>query len=59
MKKPSNKTTDLMYQAIAKYIGETGGSAVVIGGVSVGQNPGSLKMNYFIQIDITGEIPKK
>ena len=59
-KKPTNKTTEAMYMAIAKYIKETGGSAVVVGGVSIMKKPGEFrKYNYLIIVDITGKCPIK
>jgi hypothetical protein len=56
-KKPSDATTQAMYLAVAKYIKELGGSAAVIGGVSVMKKPEDLKFNYSLVINITGQSP--
>ena len=53
------KEFDAMAVAIGKYIKAIGGTAVVVGGVKVGQEWGSAKYNYFIQIGITGKMPEK
>ncbi len=56
IKKKDNFTT--FAKAIAKYIKSIGGSALVVGGVKIGQEFGALKYNYYIQIGITGKPPK-
>lgn len=58
MKKPSKKTLDEMYRAIAKYIQEAGGSAAVLGGVSIMKFPDDLKYNYTLAVRITGSLRK-
>lgn len=50
---------DVMAKAIIKYVEAMGGTALVVGGVSIGQEPGALKYNYFIQVNITGKKPTK
>jgi hypothetical protein len=47
----------VLYKAIAKYIESVGGTAVVVGGIKIGQEWGARKFNYFIQIPITGVMP--
>lgn len=58
MKKEKDNFTPLA-KAIDKYIRSIGGTAVVIGDVKIGQEVGSLKFNYFIQVGITGKKPTK
>ena len=48
-----------MAHALARYIKGLGGTAVVVGGVSVGKHIGAREFNYFVQIDITGKMPTK
>lgn len=59
MKKPGEKEFEAMAVAIGKYIKAMGGNAVLVGGVSIGQNPDALKYNYFIKVGITGKKPSK
>lgn len=55
----SGAAFDKMAIAIGEYIKTMGGTAVVVGGVSIGQEIGSLRHNYFIKVGITGSIPTK
>lgn len=57
IKKKGKKEFEVMAKAVAGYIKSMGGTAVVVGGVSVGEDFGSRKYNYFIQIAITGMKP--
>lgn len=57
MKKPTDKTTNTMYRAVAKYIEEAGGTAVVIGGVSIAQKTDGRKKAFTVMIDVTGNNP--
>lgn len=60
MKQPSEKTLNAMYRAIAKYIEEAGGKAIVLGGVSIAQNKNDdREMAYSIVVDIMGVVPPK
>ena len=63
MEKTEIKKTDRafykMAKAVAEYIKEMGGSAIVVGDVSVGKREGSRKFNHFIQINFTGKAPTK
>lgn len=53
---PGRDTLNDMYKAIAKYIQEAGGTAIVLGGVSITAR-GERKFNYTICIDVTGVPP--
>ena len=59
MKKEIKDNFTPFAKAVAKYIKSMGGSAVVVGGVQIEQEFGSLKYNYFIRIGITGIKPTK
>ena len=48
-----------LYKALAKYIKSIGGSAVLVGGISIGQEWDWAKYNYFVRIKVTGKIPPK
>lgn len=48
-----------MAESICAYIESMGGTAVVVGGVKVGQEIGAMKYNYFIQVGVTGKMPTK
>jgi len=50
---------NILAEAIGKYIKSLGSSALVVGGVKIGQEVGALKFNYFIQVGITGKLPTK
>lgn len=56
-KKEKDKRFANMARALGSYIESLGGTAAVVGGVSVGQHLGALKYNYFVQIDVTGIKP--
>ena len=49
--------TDKLYAAVASYIKSRGGSAVVIGGISIIRWPGEQKYNFTLGVGITGKIP--
>lgn len=57
--KTSSEAFEKIVKPLAKYIELLGGSAVLIGGVKIGQEFGAQKYNYFIQIGMTGKMPKK
>lgn len=46
-----------MYRAIAEYIKEAGGNAIVLGGIEIMKKPGDLKYNYTFCVKITGKSP--
>jgi hypothetical protein len=48
-----------MALAIEKYISAMGGSALVVGGVSIEKDPNGLKLNYTLRVGITGNMPTK
>ncbi len=50
---------DKMALAIAKYIETMDGTAVIVGGVGIGQDIAARKFNYFIKVGITGKMPTK
>ena len=52
-------TFNRMASSLIKYIETLGGTALVVGGIKIGQEIGALKFNYFIQIGITGKMPTK
>lgn len=58
-KKPSKRTTEGLYKMVAKYLLEAGGSAAVVGGVSIMKHPTDLKFNYHLVISVTGKSPIK
>lgn len=58
MKKKDQKAFDDMARALGKYIETMGGSASLVGSVSIGQTLKAHKYTYFIQIDIIGKKPK-
>lgn len=47
---------DRLYRAVGNYVKKTGGSILVIGGVQVQEDVGSV--NYRIAIKCTGKPPK-
>lgn len=57
MKQPQKTTVETMYTAIAEYIKEAGGTAVIVGGVSLSKKADGRKLAYTIHIDITGKLP--
>lgn len=57
MKKPKKETLNLMYKSIAKYIEEAGGTAIVLGGISIMTKTSTKKNNYTFCVDITGKCP--
>lgn len=60
MVKQTKESRDAFYTiavAVAKYIKIMGGTALIVGGVGIGQDIGAKKFNYFIRIDITGKKP--
>ena len=46
-----------LYKAVQEYIEAEGGSVVVIGGVSVIQEPADKPYKYFLAVRITGKLP--
>ena len=57
MKFKRDKKLDRLYDAAADYIKSVGGTPVVIGGVSISQDPSALKFNFQLVINWTGKLP--
>lgn len=47
-----------LYRAVRRYVESNDGSVIVIGGASLIEMPGDLKMNYTIGVRCTGRRPQ-
>ena len=52
-----DKVVGRLYEAVRDYVETRGGTVVVIGGIQIVQMPDDLKMNWGLNVRITGKKP--
>ena len=55
----SKDPTIALYHAVAAYVENLGGTAIVIGGIEIAKWPDEPKFKYRLAIQVTGQMPEK